>query len=787
MSSPESNDPSSPPAPSPDSDVRPRQTLPGGTSSPPSVPPTLHMTGSTPPPQPDGAAVSSTLPHGGVTGAREPGRSSVPPTLYMSGSSPGGSSPGAQDSPERAAIPPAPGPAARSSVPPTHFMSGASSGTTAPGAATAPAPSNPAPPAEPRLAEPNLASGSAELALDSADFERVTLVDLPTLATYGKYELLGRIAFGGMAEIFLARERGHESTTRMMVVKRVLPHVAEDRHFVDMFRDEARLAMQLNHPNVCHVYAFGEVEGTHYLAMEWINGQPLSKIIRRARAQGGIPVPFALKIFSMVAEALDYAHRACDAKGEPLGIVHRDVSPQNIMVSYDGVVKLLDFGIAKATSHSTRTEAGIIKGKFAYMSPQQCVGELIDSRADIFALGICMFEALAGKNPFKRKTEFETMTKIVGDPTPDLQERRAEVTDEVVAIVEKALMKQPELRYQSAGEMQLAIETALPRTGQLVNSSRLGEYVTSLFPEVARDGPTLDTRLSESPRGRTGTGTTSTEESIEEEAPKPPIGATDVNPPVTAAMADEVVGAKKKRSGCGVIAIALGAVLLLGLGSAGALAAWFVFGDASTDLLAELRGDGRPVEPAAQVDVAPTPTPGPTTPTPPTPTPPTPSGPAATTQAPAGVEAPSTGSVYLESVPPGADIEFGSMGHAGSTPLELGMVAPGTYDVRLTLDGHQDWTGQVTVTAGGRETVTAELARRRAAPETGPPGQLSLNTRPWSKVYLGRRLLGTTPLGRVSVPSGNLRLRLVDRDGNEHQRRINVPPGGNVTQSFDLR
>ena len=187
------------------------------------------------------------------------------------------------------------------------------------------------------------------------------------------------------------------------------------------------------------MYSFGEEEGTYYIAMEWVNGKPLSKIIRNAREHGGLPIPVALKIIAQVADALDYAHRACDAKGEPLGIVHRDVSPQNIMVSYDGAVKLLDFGIAKASSHSTRTEAGVIKGKFAYMSPQQCVGEPIDGRADVFALGVCLFEALTGKNPFRRKTEFETMTMIVGDPTPSARERRPELSEEIEAIIQKAV------------------------------------------------------------------------------------------------------------------------------------------------------------------------------------------------------------------------------------------------------------------------------------------------------------------------------------------------------------
>src|SRR5690606_33088819 len=158
---------------------------------------------------------------------------------------------------------------------------------------------------------------------------------------------------------------------------------------------------------------------------------------------------------------------------------------------YDGAVKLLDFGIAKASSHSTRTEAGVIKGKFAYMSPQQCVGEPIDGRADIFALGVCLYEALTGKNPYRCKTEFETMTKIVSEPTPSARARRPDVPEEVDAILAKALMKQPERRYQSAGEMQLALEEVIARLGVVVSGARIGEHIGKLFVDDMREGPQL--------------------------------------------------------------------------------------------------------------------------------------------------------------------------------------------------------------------------------------------------------------------------------------------------------
>ncbi|MBX3273746.1 MAG: protein kinase [Sandaracinaceae bacterium] len=616
-----------------------------------------------------------------------------------------------------------------------------------------------------------------ELALDSNDFERITLLDVPKIATYGNYELLGRIAYGGMAEIFLARELGGDGARRMVVVKRVLPHVAEDPHFVDMFRDEARLAMQLNHPHICHVYSFGEAEGTYYLAMEWVNGVPLSKIIRRARDHGGIPIEIAARIIAQVAEALDYAHRATDAGGEPLGIVHRDVSPQNVMVSFDGVVKLLDFGIAKATSHSTRTEAGVIKGKFAYMSPQQCVGEPIDARADIFALGICLFEAVAGKNPFRRKTEFETMTKIVGDPTPDLLMRRHDAPEALAVVTERALMKQPERRYQTAGEMQMALEQVIASRGTFVTSARLSEYVTALFPEELRDGPILDTRAGQVP-----SHPPSSQESIDPGPRSAPPGATPRDAMALPARSVPPPAPKKRRSGMVIalgLVVAAGLVCLLGAAGLGGGAFWMFSAReggepfAVSDPSATFPGTPR-IDSSA--------------------TPPLDTAPRSTGDVPLidveGAISATTGSVYIESDPPGALVSLDGRDVAGRTPLDIGLVEAGEHRVRVRLEGHHDYEGRVVVVAGRRAALTADLrrvAQSGTRPPANAPGALSLNTRPWSKVYVGRRLLGTTPIGRVEVPSGSVRLRLVDRDGQEHHRTVRVGPGEHVTESFDLR
>src|SRR5579859_624404 len=201
---------------------------------------------------------------------------------------------------------------------------------------------------------------------------------------FGPYRLQRRLARGGMAEVFLARHIGVEGFERRVAIKRILPHLSDSEGFRSMFLDEARLAAQLSHPNVVHIYDFGRAGDYDFIAMEFVDGVDIGQLIRRGRKH---PVPFELaaRILSDVCGALHYAHRITDAGGRPLNLVHRDVSPQNVLVSYDGVVKLVDFGIAKAAFAAGRTRPGVVKGKYAYMSPEQVEGRALDGRSDLFS------------------------------------------------------------------------------------------------------------------------------------------------------------------------------------------------------------------------------------------------------------------------------------------------------------------------------------------------------------------------------------------------------------------
>ena len=231
--------------------------------------------------------------------------------------------------------------------------------------------------------------------------------------TFGKYLLLDRINVGGMAEVFKAKTFGIEGFERIIAIKRILPNMADDEEFINMFVDEARIAVQLSHANIVQIYELGKIENQYYIAMEYVSGKDLRQILDRYRKkEKTLPVPAAAYITSKLCEGLDYAHRKSDPTGRPLNVIHRDVSPQNILVSFEGAVKITDFGIAKAEDRASKTQAGVLKGKFGYMSPEQVRGLEIDHRSDIFAVGILLYEMVTGKRLFIGESDFSTLERV---------------------------------------------------------------------------------------------------------------------------------------------------------------------------------------------------------------------------------------------------------------------------------------------------------------------------------------------------------------------------------------
>ncbi|MEO8704132.1 MAG: serine/threonine-protein kinase [Kofleriaceae bacterium] len=301
-------------------------------------------------------------------------------------------------------------------------------------------------------------------------------------STANTYAILAKLAAGGMAEIFLARTESAAGVERYVVLKRILDHRSTDIKFVNMFLDEARLASQLQHPNIAQVYDTGKLGDSYFFTMEYVHGETVRELLQQAYAASvHVPITCVLTIIAGAAAGLQHAHGRIGFDGRLLGIVHRDVSPSNLMISYEGHVKVVDFGVAKATHRSTETHSGSVKGKIGYMSPEQCRGGVVDQRCDLFSLGIVMWELLAGERLFKRATDFESMTAIVDEAVPPPSERRIDIPNQLDEVVLKLLAKHPDDRYQSGDELVEAIELVASRIGEVISIPKLRKFVHELF------------------------------------------------------------------------------------------------------------------------------------------------------------------------------------------------------------------------------------------------------------------------------------------------------------------
>jgi len=307
------------------------------------------------------------------------------------------------------------------------------------------------------------------------------------LQQLGKYQLVRRLAVGGMAEVFLGKVAGPKGFEKTLVLKRILPHLAEDQQFVELFLSEAKIAAQLNHPNIVQIYDFGEAEGAYYIAMEHVDGPNLRFILRRTiEKRTLLPIPLCAKMVSLACEGLAYAHEFCDPQtGVPLHLIHCDVSPENILLSRNGTLKVVDFGIAKAAGVSPQTKVGTFKGKVSYMPPERIQGNAIDLRADIFSLGVVLYELLTGVKPFNAKTEVSILHAILQEPIIPVTSRRPDVPDLLSRILIRSLAKDPDTRYRNCRELQHDLERFLVGIGKAVSSyhlARLVAYATDLVP-----------------------------------------------------------------------------------------------------------------------------------------------------------------------------------------------------------------------------------------------------------------------------------------------------------------
>ncbi|MEZ4402545.1 MAG: protein kinase [Kofleriaceae bacterium] len=500
---------------------------------------------------------------------------------------------------------------------------------------------------------------------------------IPVGERLGRYQLVRHLATGGMAEIYLARAEGIGAFERYVVLKVILGERQGDAQFVRMFLDEARLAAGLHHANVAQVYEVGEEAGEYFYAMEYVHGDTVRALLEHCgQTKIRIPLDIAVGIVIAAATALDHAHGCRGVDGAPLGIVHRDVSPSNVMVGYDGGVKVLDFGIARANERTSETVSGVVKGKYAYMAPEQCRAQPVDRRADVFSLGIVLYELTTQTRAFKAPSDFETMTRIVGgDVTPPAQVCPGYPAP-LAAIVARAMAIDRDRRYQTAAALGDALEAFAESAGLVTSQRAVARFMHQVYgerPEPWRVGPLPPAGPARSPA----------------DTSRPAVAALHTDASMAPAIELSPAPPRPRRR-------------LLWLGAAAAAAAII-----AAAVLARSSERGPAASPPGAAAAA-RPTPGDA----PTPTPavappaaaPAPAAP--TTEAtPAPPSAPATVAIAVTTRPAGAAVYLGKR-RAGLTPLTVELpVGDAPVALRLERAGYRSQLLEVTPTTATTHDV----------------------------------------------------------------------------------
>jgi predicted Ser/Thr protein kinase len=373
---------------------------------------------------------------------------------------------------------------------------------------------------------------------------------LEPVRTLGKFTIIEQIGEGGMARIFLARSRGIGGFEKLVVLKQVLPRLAGDAEFVERFLQEARLSASLDHPNIAAVYEVGEDPGGTYYAMEYVRGRDLHKILRRAKAAGRVlRFDEIIAVVTALCAGLHYAHAHAGVDGRPLGIVHRDISPSNVLVSFEGAVKLADFGVAKIRSGTVETEAGTLRGKITYMSPEQCRGEALDRRSDVYAVGVLLWEMLTGVRMRAGDSEIALVREIADKDAPSPRSLCPDLPDAFEAIVMQALARDPTRRWPSAQALQRALEDFAHDERLVVSPRTIAAMMQALFAEE------IELVSTEGELARTV--------ELRREGHAEATPATKTIPPMAAPVPDD---APRRRTWTPILAAVLGGAALGGVG-----------------------------------------------------------------------------------------------------------------------------------------------------------------------------------------------------------------------------
>jgi len=547
------------------------------------------------------------------------------------------------------------------------------------------------------------------------------------LASFGSYRILRRLARGGMAEVYLAVKGGPGGVEKVVVLKRILPELSEVDEFVRVFLDEARIAARLDHPNIAHIYDLGESQSQYYLAMEYLPGDDLASVIQQCQRAGKLPpIEFAAEVVAAACAGLHFAHTLVDASGRPLNVVHRDVSPSNVVVTYLGEVKVIDFGIARAESNLVRTGAGKPKGKTLYMSPEQASGKPMDRRSDVFSIGIVLHELLTTKRLFRRPTEEETTQAVLSGPLDAPSALRPEVPPELDQICMKALARPIHERYQSAEALGADLVSFLTARRCARGPAAIADFMGALFPPERKlkkirvgQGGVPDGGADRTPTiapGYEGLTPLRTEPHV---VPLPPPAAEPAvpPPPPPAAAAAPPVAARAPRAWTRWIA----AASVVGLSAAG-----FAIG-----ALWSRREEAPPPPEWMEVAVAP---------------------PAAEAPPPLPVA-----ELKLIGLPAGVTVAID--GQPVKDPESELYLEAGSHQVVVAGAG---FTGNATVELAAGEKRTLQMMTGHQPGQPAPKGYVEVFCEPWCEIEVDGRKTGRTSPAKLGLSPGVHRLRCIN-------------------------
>ena len=406
---------------------------------------------------------------------------------------------------------------------------------------------------------------------------------------FGRYSLLKHLASGGMAEIWLALQTGTAGTIKPLVIKRILPHLTENQDFVDMFLNEARIASGLNHQNIAQIYDVGEVEGRFYIAMEYVHGVDLRTLYKKlGELKRPLPIDVAIYIVSSICAGLHHAHEKRDLSGRPIGIVHRDVSPQNVLLDFDGGVKLIDFGIAKATNRLGETRNGVIKGKTAYLSPEQARGQSLDARSDVFATGVIFYEMTVGRRPFEAENDYGIVLQIADCEFDAPRVVRPGYPDTLERVVLQSMAAKPDDRHSSARAFQEALQEWGYQNRLRVGAMPLARLLHEVFPKRAETDIAAQLAAAGTTIAHVPTGTPS--------APSMRAISDHTGDHTPGAISRTGTSARGRKSRAGWWAVSVAAIVLGGVGGG----MFYTYTNPGDDVIEE--DDRRPVAASLEDD-----------------------------------------------------------------------------------------------------------------------------------------------------------------------------------------